>query len=118
MNLRSFPIAACLLAAALPAAAAPPFTQGQVAAGRLAYARACGVCHGANLQGAAAVALSGSAFARTWGDGRHQENDFFAAIAKQMPKNAPGSLPPADNLALTAFLLDSNGYEAGAQPLT
>jgi alcohol dehydrogenase (cytochrome c) len=106
-------------AAALPPdAGSPPFTQSQVAVGRLVYAQACGICHGANLQGAAAVALSGSAFARTWGDGRHQQTDFFAAIAKQMPKNAPGSLPPADNLALTAFILGSNGYEPGSQPLT
>ncbi|MEJ0008216.1 MAG: c-type cytochrome [Steroidobacteraceae bacterium] len=90
----------------------------QVAAGRLAYARACGICHGATLEGAAAVALSGNAFARTWGDGRHRGADFFDAIAKQMPKNAPGSLSEADNLAIAAFILGSNGYEAGAVSLT
>src|ERR1700733_8252933 len=96
----------------------PPFNASQAAAGRLVYARACSICHGANLQGGAAVALAGSAFAKTWGDGRHEGMDFFAAIAKQMPKNAPGSLSAADNLALTAFILDSNGYAAGAEPLT
>jgi alcohol dehydrogenase (cytochrome c) len=96
----------------------PPFTPAQATAGRLAYARACGLCHGANLQGGAAVALSGSAFAKTWGDGRHQGSDFFDAIAKQMPKNAPGSLSPADNLAITAFILRSNGYQSGLAPLT
>jgi len=96
----------------------PPFTPSQVAAGKLAYARACGLCHGAALQGGAAVALAGDAFARTWGDGRHQGADFFDAIAKQMPKNAPGSLSPADNLAIAAFILGSNGYAAGAEPLT
>ena len=69
----------------------PPFSASQAAAGRLVYARACGICHGANLQGGAAVALSGSAFAKTWGDGRHQGMDFFDAIAKQMPKNAPAA---------------------------
>jgi alcohol dehydrogenase (cytochrome c) len=111
--------AAATAAGAMPMdAGSPAFTQSQAAAGRLVYAHACGVCHGAELQGAAAVALSGSAFARTWGDGRHLENDFFAAIAKQMPKNAPGSLSQGDNLALTAFILDRNGYEPGGQPLT
>jgi alcohol dehydrogenase (cytochrome c) len=94
------------------------FTQSQVAAGKLVYARACGLCHGSNLQGGAAVALSGAAFARTWGDGQHRAADFFDAIAKQMPKNAPGSLSQADNLALAAFILQSNGYASGAQPLT
>src|SRR5580692_1608127 len=94
------------------------FTQSQAAAGRLVYARACGLCHGTSLQGGAAEALSGTAFARTWGDGRHQAADFFAAIAKQMPKNAPGSLSQADNLALAAFILQSNGYAHDAEPLT
>src|SRR5665213_542397 len=101
-----------------PASDSPPFTQSQATAGRLVYARACGLCHGANLQGGAAVALSGSAFAKTWGDGRHQGSDFFDAIAKQMPKNAPGSLSQADNLALAAFILDSNGYATGPASLT
>ena len=99
--------------AVAPAVNSPPFTQSQATAGRLVYARACGLCHGASLQGGAAVALSGSAFAKTWGDGRHQGSDFFDAIAKQMPKNAPGSLSQADNLALTAFILRSNGYPTG-----
>ncbi len=83
MKLRDFLTVACVAAAAMPAAAAPDFAPAQAATGRLVYARACGICHGTNLQGAAAVALSGSAFARTWGDGRHQGADFFAAIAKQ-----------------------------------
>lgn len=109
----------CQLAvAAPPACAAPSFTRAQVRAGRPAYARACGLCHGAMLQGGAAVALTGNAFARSWGDGRHQGQDFFDAIARQMPKNAPGTLSRADNLAIAAFILASNGYEAGPQPLT
>src|ERR1700722_4604287 len=108
----------CPAAGAASAAMSPSFTPSQVAAGRVAYARACGNCHGTALQGAAAVALSGSAFALTWGDGRHQGADFFDAIAKQMPKNLPGSLSEADNLAIAAFILDRNGYPTGTQPLT
>jgi alcohol dehydrogenase (cytochrome c) len=109
----------CHAAAAMPMATpSPSFTPSQATAGRLVYARACGICHGANLQGGAAVALAGTAFARTWGDGRHQATDFFDAIAKQMPKNAPGTLSQADNLALAAFILESNGYANGAEPLT
>ena len=127
MTLRSLPhtlLSALLLilwhsAGADPASStSPSFAASQVTAGRLVYARACGICHGANLQGGAAVALSGSTFARTWGDGHHLGPDFFDAIAKQMPKNAPGTLSAAENLALTAFILASNGYAAGPQPLT
>lgn len=110
--------AVALLMLSGPVAAAPSFTAAQFAAGRVAYARACGLCHGANLQGGAAVALSGSAFARTWGDGRHQGADFFDAIARQMPKGAPGSVSEADNLAIAAFILGSNGYAAGEAALT
>src|SRR5580700_2170248 len=108
----------CPAAGAVSAATSPSFTRSQVAVGRVVYARACGNCHGAALQGGAAVALSGSAFALTWGDGRHQGADFFDAIAKQMPKNLPGSVSQADNLAIAAFILDSNGYQAGTDPLT
>ena len=127
MTLRNFRHAAwpvllsmiCQAAGAMQVeATSPPFNASQAAAGRLVYARACGICHGADLQGGAAVALSGGAFARTWGDGRHQAMDFFDAIAKQMPKNAPGSLSAADNLALTAYILERNGYAAGAEALT
>jgi len=104
--------------AAPPASQSPPFTLSQATAGRLVYAHACALCHGANLQGGAAVALAGSGFAKTWGDGAHQGSDFFDAIARQMPKNAPGSLSLADNLALAAYILDSNGYARGPVPLT
>lgn len=109
----------CQAAGSMPMAAnSPPFSHTQAAAGRLVYARACAICHGASLQGGAAVALTGSAFGKTWGDGRHQGSDFFDAIAKQMPKNAPGSLSETDNLALAAFILESNGYASGGERLT
>ena len=61
------------------------------------------------------MALAGAAFARTWGDGRHQGADFFDAIAKQMPKNAPGSLSRADNLALAAFILEQQWLCSGCR---
>jgi alcohol dehydrogenase (cytochrome c) len=109
----------CHVAGSMPMDAnPPPFTPSQAAAGRLVYAKSCAICHGANLQGGAAVALTGAAFAKTWGDGRHQRADFFAAIAKQMPKNAPGSLSDTDNLAITAFILESNGYASGGERLS
>jgi len=44
--------------------------------------------------------------------------DFFDAIAKQMPKNAPGSLSQTDNLATQRHSsFASNGYAAGAERL-
>jgi PQQ-dependent dehydrogenase (methanol/ethanol family) len=97
--------------------ASPQFNSAQVQQGSVAYARSCGVCHGANLEGAAGIALSGNAFARSWGDGHHQARDFYDIIAEQMPKNAPGSLSERENLAIVAFILAKNGYPSGQQPM-
>jgi alcohol dehydrogenase (cytochrome c) len=108
--------AALSLAQAVPNGSAlftPSFTEAQVAQGRASYGRSCAVCHGANLEGAAGVALGGGPFARSWGDGHHNLRDLYDIIAKQMPKNAPGSLGEDDNLAILSFLLSRNGFPAG-----
>jgi alcohol dehydrogenase (cytochrome c) len=94
-------------------AAAPVITDTQVTKGRLVYGKACAICHGANLEGAAGVALSGGGFAKSWGDGQHLFQDFYDVVATTMPKNAPGSLSKEDNLAAVAFILAKNGYEVG-----
>ena len=106
-----------LAVSAQTAAAGVSFTTEQVTQGRAVYARACAVCHGAQLQGAAAVALNGTTFARTWGDGHHALRDLYDEVAQQMPKNAPGSLHEDENRALVAFLLAHNGHAAGAAAL-
>ena len=94
------------------------FTEAQVVQGRAAYGKACGACHGANLEGGAGVALAGASFSRTWGDGHHGLHDFYDVIAKQMPKNAPGSLSDDEYLAITAYLLSKNSYAAGVTKLS
>ncbi len=96
---------------------APSFVEAQVTQGRAAYGKACALCHGPNLEGAAGVALSGNAFAKSWGDGHHNARDFYDLIAQTMPKNAPGSLSEAENLAIVAFIFSRNGYAAGPQRL-
>jgi alcohol dehydrogenase (cytochrome c) len=118
--------AALLLAAGIApvrglSAAVPPavsFTQPQVVQGRAAYGKACAVCHGANLEGGAGVALTGAPFARGWLDGHHGLHDFYDVVSKQMPKNAPGSLGDDVSLAITAFILDKNGFVAAADKLS
>src|SRR5262245_9597459 len=93
----------------------PSFSKAQVEQGGVVYAKDCGLCHGMNLEGAAGVALSGNAFAKSWGDGKHETRDFFDVISQQMPKNAPGSLSEAENLAVVAFILSKNGFPTGSQ---
>ena len=94
------------------------FTAGQAARGRTAYARSCALCHGPQLEGASGSALAGISFARTWGDEHHNLRDLYDAIAKQMPKNAPGSLSEHDNLAILAYILSKNGYNPVEERLT
>lgn len=100
------------------ASSGPSFTDSQVTSGRSTYGRTCAVCHGANLEGAAGVALTGTTFASTWGDGHHNLQDLYEMVAKQMPKNAPGSLSDEDNLAILSYILYRNGRAPGAERLS
>lgn len=114
---RSAAVAAALLPLALHAETTPRFSPAQAEAGAALFARACAACHGAALEGGAAPALAGAAFRRDWQGGGRTVAELQDAIARTMPQNAPGSLAPAESLALTAFLLSRNGYAAGAEPL-
>lgn len=110
---------ACSAVQALPSKPAKlSFTEAQVVQGRAEYGKYCAVCHGANLEGGAGVALVGATFARTWGGGHHGLHDFYDVIAKQMPKNAPGSLSDDENLAIAAYILSMNAYSTGAVGLS
>src|SRR5581483_9405192 len=75
-----------------------PYTPEQVAAGATAYAQRCALCHGAQLQGLAAPALAGPAFART----KPTLAQLHAVVTKNMPLTAPGTLPAADYAAIMA----------------
>jgi alcohol dehydrogenase (cytochrome c) len=108
-------VATTLAPSAQPAG--PHFTEAQVSQGRGVYARACAACHGSNLEGAAAVGLAGMNFARSWGDGRHDLGDLYTEVARQMPKNAPGTLSDSDNLAVLAFMLFANGHAVSGTTL-
>jgi len=94
------------------------FTAAQVQAGRTAYGRACAVCHGIELQGGSGPALHGPPFRRMWMTGARTVRDLYDANATRMPLNAPGSLPPSQGLAITAFILSRNGYPSGPEALT
>jgi alcohol dehydrogenase (cytochrome c) len=94
------------------------FTTAEVDAGRTAYARSCAVCHGIELQGGSGPALRGPPFEQMWMTGARTVRDLYEANAMRMPLNAPGSLPPSQGLAITAFILSRNGYPSGSEALT
>jgi mono/diheme cytochrome c family protein len=118
---RYFFIIACLLLA-VPAQAqtAKPalFTDAQAQAGAAVYSQACAECHGQQLEGVAAPALKGSAFGDMASAQGLTVDALLDVIANTMPQSDPGSLKVDDYNAVTAYILQQNGYPAGSTPLT
>jgi mono/diheme cytochrome c family protein len=92
-----------------------PYTAAQAAAGAKLYGDNCASCHGAKLEGDVGPALAGDAFISQWPG--QTADDVYAEMSTQMPATAPGSLKPAEYLALLAYVLQQNGYPAGPAAL-
>lgn len=90
------------------------FTAGQAVGGKTNYQRLCADCHGNNLEGTAAPALSGANFAH-WIDG--PAIDLFTFIQDQMPAGAGGTLSDAQVATIMAHLAKENGMEQGTTPM-
>ncbi|HZQ39153.1 MAG TPA: cytochrome c, partial [Rhizomicrobium sp.] len=77
----------------------------------------CAACHGSQLEGVAAPALKGPAF----GDMANAQNltadALLDVISNTMPQSDPGSLKPEEFAAVTAYILQQNGYPAGTTAL-
>ena len=92
------------------------FTADQAAAGRTAYQANCASCHLADLGGRnEAPPLAGVNFLNTWRN--RTARDLFEYVQSTMPPQA-ASLPSDQYLSIVAFILQSNGASAGAQPFT
>jgi alcohol dehydrogenase (cytochrome c) len=83
-------------------AGSAPYTEQQVVQGSAVYAQKCAVCHGANLQGISAPALTGPGFGRS----HLNASQLRSVVTQTMPLTAPGSLKPDDYAAVMAFLLN------------
>ena len=92
------------------------YTAAQAAAGAKLYTATCSACHGATLRGITAPALIGDAFTSQF-TGEPAE-DAYVLMSGNMPLTAPGSLKPAEYLALMAYILQQNKFPAGNTPLT
>jgi alcohol dehydrogenase (cytochrome c) len=103
-------------AASLPkSTGSAPYTTQQVAQGSEVYAQSCALCHGANLQGLSAPALTGAGF----GHSHLTAAQLRGVVTQTMPLTAPGSLKPDDYAAVMAFLLSYDCVPAsgdGQQP--
>lgn len=78
-----------------------PYTPQQVSQGREIYDMTCAVCHGQNLQGLSAPALTGPSFGRS----HLNAGQLRTVVVQTMPLTAPGSLKPDEYAAVLAYLL-------------
>lgn len=96
------------------------FSKVQAQRGKTAYNKQCIGCHSSNLQGEGIEPpLIDELFIDAW-----REDKLFSLydfIATRMPKEGrktvPGSLPAQQYLDILAYILERNGYPAGAQEL-
>ena len=112
-------LSAVLCVAAAPfaiAQAAKPalYTDAQATAGAAVYASSCAACHGTQLEGVAAPALKGPAFGEMAAAQSLTAGALLDVIANTMPQSDPGSLKPDEYAAVTAYILQQNGYPSGA----
>ena len=96
----------------------PAFTQEQVQRGKSLYQKNCQDCHGSTLDNGefGGAPLRGAYFRQHWGSG--DVSALFGYVNTLMPPDRPGQLSAQSYVDLTAFLLNSNGYAAGAEELT
>jgi mono/diheme cytochrome c family protein len=112
-------VASGLPAAAIAQSAKPPlYTADQANAGAAVYAQSCAACHGSQLEGVAAPALKGPAFGDMANAQSLTAGTLLDVIANTMPQSDPGSLKPEEYAAVTAYILQQNGYPAGTVALT
>lgn len=116
MKTTLFVLFAATLASAQPPGETGLFTREQADQGRALFAsNACASCHGNDLAGGTAPALSGPAFARRWA-GR-PVGDVLIIQSTTMPPGRSGSLTAQQHAAIFAYLLQRNGYAPGGSPL-
>src|SRR6266481_930159 len=95
-----------------PQQPAAVFTAVQAESGRAVYTRICAGCHGANFEGSGdAPQLAGGTFLLKWRP--KMVSELFGEILQTMPPTSPGSLGETAALSATAFILQSNGAQAG-----
>jgi mono/diheme cytochrome c family protein len=92
------------------------YTAEQATAGKATYEGKCAICHGATLTGGdSAPALTGVAFLNNWNG--TSAKDLYDRIHDTMPADAPGSLSGPRTAEIIAYIFQTSGFPAGANPL-
>ena len=87
------------------------YTTVQASEGAQVYARQCGMCHGARLEGTVETPGLTGKFVANWGS--RPLGNLFDYLARAMPQTSPGTLDAQDNARLIAFILQANGAPPG-----
>lgn len=88
----------------------------QAQRGKAIYASKCAVCHGKELSGGGAPALTGTQFFTR--DMNNKISDVFRYMVHEMPAGQPGSLTHEQYADLMSFILQTNGFPTGESPLS
>jgi len=91
------------------------FSATQAERGRVVYERHCSRCHGDDLAARGGSPLAGEGFVRNW-EARSVER-LFRTIRDTMPPQSAGTLRESDALDVVAYVLERNGFPAGASEL-
>jgi len=92
------------------------YTEDQAARGATAYQQNCSRCHGLNLSCTFEIPPLVGRFVPYWSDSTLDV--LVDYITHAMPLGRTGSLSPATNTDITAFILKSNDFPAGAKELS
>jgi mono/diheme cytochrome c family protein len=108
--------ASSIASAQSAAATATPalYSDAQAQKGVDAYETNCGMCHGANMEGAQGPTLLGQTLTSHY----QTVGDLMQFIVQNMPMSDPGSLAHDDYVDILAFVLQKNGWPSGNQRLT
>jgi mono/diheme cytochrome c family protein len=87
------------------------YTAAQATRGHQLFNNTCAQCHRPDLSGAAGPALVGPTFLATWGN--KSIGDLYTFEHEKMPAVNPGSVPVDQMWAITAYILQKNGFAAG-----
>lgn len=93
------------------------YTAAQARAGAMVFVQNCAICHGSTMEGGMGPALKGAAFGERAIAQSLTAQSLLDVAAYTMPQSNPGSLQPEDYNAVVAYILQQNGYPAGAVAL-
>ena len=105
----------CSAAFAAEAPANSTFTEDQFERGESLYQQHCAICHGVELDGAAAPVLLGTTFRKTWSRLGANVAELYNRIVTTMPPQQMGELDEAQNLDVLAYILGRNNVLQGTE---